>query len=164
MPTTLFIAHRRDDGAEQLLVDHLKNVAELASSYAQAYGGGFAYVCGLVHDIGKYSLNIQKRIHGAKIKVDHATAGGQLLVQTNNKSLALISAYCIMGHHGGIPDGGTNQDNEKDPTLIGRILRQLDLYNAYKNEIEIPKIEITIWYYCFVRRGCAVEIQRLFYI
>lgn len=40
----------------QRLEDHLKNVAKLAREFAEPFGGGeWAYIAGLLHDIGKYS-------------------------------------------------------------------------------------------------------------
>jgi CRISPR-associated endonuclease/helicase Cas3 len=40
----------------QLLEDHLKNVADLAPSFAEPFGAGeWAFLAGLWHDIGKYS-------------------------------------------------------------------------------------------------------------
>ncbi len=54
--------------------------------------------------------------------------------------------YCIMGHHTGLPDGGTNGDIAGDGTLHGRLKRKYlgrNDYSAYKNElkIEFPEIE-----------------------
>lgn len=40
----------------QLLEEHLKNVANLASEFAKPFGGGeWARLAGLWHDLGKYS-------------------------------------------------------------------------------------------------------------
>ena len=51
-----------------------------------------------------------------------------------------------MGHHTGLPDGGTNGDIAGDGTLHGRLKRKYlgrNDYSAYKNElkIEFPEIE-----------------------
>ena len=51
-----YIAHIRDDGTEQTVMDHLKGTADRAKEYAKPFGGGdLAFQCGLYHDIGKYS-------------------------------------------------------------------------------------------------------------
>jgi CRISPR-associated endonuclease/helicase Cas3 len=44
----------------QPLEEHLKNVAEMARSFATAFGAGeWGYLAGLWHDVGKYSTNQQ---------------------------------------------------------------------------------------------------------
>lgn len=47
----------------QPLEEHLRNVAEMARGFAEPFGGGdWAYVAGLLHDLGKYSIGFQKRL------------------------------------------------------------------------------------------------------
>jgi len=44
----------------QPLDDHLRNVAELARSFAESFGAGeWAFWAGLWHDLGKYSKEFQ---------------------------------------------------------------------------------------------------------
>ena len=140
-----YIAHTREiDDEEQLLIDHLNNTAERASIHAASWGSGeFARLCGLVHDVGKYSKAFQTRIRGGKNFVDHATAGGQLLHNEYNQyKIGRLMAYCVMGHHGGLPDGGAqNQKIDSDSTLISRLNRHIPDYSAYKSEIALPRLE-----------------------
>ena len=49
--------------------------------------------------------------------------------------------YCIAGHHSGIPDGGTTNDYETDPTLTGRLKREFEDFSTYKEELEIPELD-----------------------
>ena len=142
--STSFIAHTRDDGAEQPLLSHLNETARRAGEYAAAWDCAlFAYLCGLVHDVGKYSAAFQKRVRGGQNRVDHATAGGQLLYEASSHSkLGILAAYCIMGHHGGIPNGGSQtQDTGDDATLFGRLKRRIEDYSSYRNELTLPRIE-----------------------
>jgi len=134
---TSYIARTREDKQSQNLIDHLKGVALRAKSNASPFDGGeLAYLCGIVHDIGKYSDKFQLRIRGKNISVDHATAGGQLLFKLGNESnLAKIAAYCCMGHHGGLPDGGNDCDAGDDSTLHGRRKKDIEDYSAYKREL-----------------------------
>ena len=85
-----YYAHTDEDGClehGQLLVDHLKAVADSAAGFAAPVGAsGWARVAGLLHDAGKASDAFQRRLAGAPIKVDHATAGAQLARETMNKS------------------------------------------------------------------------------
>jgi CRISPR-associated endonuclease/helicase Cas3 len=70
-----FAAHIREDGVVQTIQSHLMGTAKLASDFASVFGcKDLGYLCGLVHDIGKYSQEFQKRIRGHSIYVDHSTA------------------------------------------------------------------------------------------
>jgi len=141
---TSYIAHRReDDGREQPLIEHLNETAKRARKHAMPWGGDFAYMCGLMHDVGKYSDAFQARIRGHKQRVDHATAGGKLLYEVNKQAtLGLLAAYCVMGHHGGLPNGGSDrQDTGDAATLYGRLRRRVEKYDAYKNELVLPTLE-----------------------
>ena len=139
-----FIAHtRKSDDMTQPLRQHLVQTAILAQKHAEPWGGEFVYACGLAHDIGKYSTAFQERIRGENHRVDHSTAGGRFLYELHDKSiLGVLAAYCITGHHGGLPNGGSKcQDTEDEATLYGRLKRSIPNYSAYKNELTVSKIE-----------------------
>lgn len=53
---------------------------------------------------------------------------------------SFCAQYCISGHHSGLLDFGTASDVGGTPTLKGRLNKRLDDYQAYKQEIEIPKV------------------------
>ena len=55
--------------------------------------------------------------------------------------LSRMMEYCIAGHHSGIPDGGTTNDYETDPTLTGRLKREFEDFSTYKEELEIPELD-----------------------
>ena len=71
-----YIAHR-DEGREQSILDHLQGTAEKARDFAEVFGkGDWGYCCGMLHDIGKYSKEFQRKIQeNTNERVDHATAG-----------------------------------------------------------------------------------------
>ena len=71
-----YIAHREEE-REQLLLDHLTGTAEKAKKFAEVFGkGDWGYCCGMLHDIGKYSKEFQRKIQeNTNERVDHATAG-----------------------------------------------------------------------------------------
>lgn len=131
----MFLAHISEDGLrEQSILEHLKGTADLACRFASAFDSGdWGYGCGLLHDIGKYSDGFQKRLHGGKI-TDHATAGAKELYQKNN----YVGAYCISGHHSGLLDGGSAADTGGEATLKGRMQKELDDYQEFRNEVTIP--------------------------
>lgn len=133
-----YIAHtRKQDGEEQPLLAHLQAVAKRASEHTKSLGEEFARVCGLTHDIEKYSAAFQAHIRGDTRRVDHATGGGQLLY--DKSKLGILCAYCVMGHHGGLPNGGAyGQDTGDNKTLYGRLKRRVEPYDAYRHEVTIP--------------------------
>jgi len=112
----------------QRLEEHLTNVAKLAREFAEPFGGGdWAYIAGLLHDIGKYSKEFQKYLktfegminpdadadyeaHEMKGKIDHSTAGAQYIYHYFNMSnpdliyISQVLSLCIMSHHSGIVD------------------------------------------------------------
>lgn len=126
----------------QCLKDHLVNTANLAADFGRDAGvAELAYVAGLMHDIGKYSEAFQSRLEGSKRRVDHSTAGAREIValfkDQSQKIFAEILAYCIAGHHTGLPDYGGKADMEGDGTLLARLDKsQLEDYSAYKTEID----------------------------
>ncbi len=131
-----FMAHISDDKLrEQSVQEHLKNTALLAGQFADKFCcRDWGFGCGMLHDIGKYSKKFQLRLHGGPI-VDHATAGARELYSRGY----LMAAYCVAGHHSGLPDGGTQADIAGSSTLYGRMKKQLKDYQAYQSEIVMPE-------------------------
>lgn len=124
---------------EQSLQDHLEGTARLAKQFADVFGyGDWGYCCGKLHDIGKYSDKFQRRIRNSGEKTDYATAGAQLCKQLGGHYQWL--AYCIAGHHGGMPDTGGSTDTADRPTMEGRMKKKIEDYSAYKQEIDVPKL------------------------
>ena len=97
----------------QLLEDHLRNVAELAKSFAGEFGSsGWGYLAGLWHDLGKYSVEFQSYLKSQNEacaeslpgRVDHSSAGAQHAMRSIPIVGHLLS-YAIAGHHAGLLDG-----------------------------------------------------------
>ncbi|MDO4732502.1 MAG: CRISPR-associated helicase Cas3' [Bacillota bacterium] len=116
------LAHIREDGEEQNLNSHLQGTAELARSFAAAFGAGdWGYAAGLLHDIGKSSAEFQQRICGGTQRVDHSTPGAKAAYDMKLMPLA----YAIAGHHGGLPDGGNSKLSQaEESSLAGRLKRK----------------------------------------
>lgn len=97
------IAHK-NEGASQSLVEHLKNVAQKASSFAESFNNAdWAYCAGLLHDLGKADEEWQKYIHGEKSStgVNHSEAGAQYVHSLLNPQdpFSKVIPYYIAGHH-----------------------------------------------------------------
>ena len=143
---------------EQLLCDHLTGVADLAGRFAAAFGEeAMGRLLGLYHDIGKYSREFQAYMRAdeeekkrRKGRIDHSTAGTQEIVRLRQsvddeqsrrlgKGMAHVMAFCIAGHHGGIPNQGTSANTAEEGTLLGRLKRRnLPDYHAY-HEADLPQ-------------------------
>lgn len=131
MEPGFYIAHKREsDEAKQLLEMHLLETGTIASQLTAKIGlPDLGMVLGLLHDFGKYSSEFQAYIKSAtgeldqddeayvdsellKGKIDHSTAGAQLIYQRltkidkrgKAKLLAQILATCIASHHSGLID------------------------------------------------------------
>ena len=162
-----YIAHiSKEDGRVQTLPEHLEGAASLARQFAEPFcGGELAWACGLLHDYGKYSERFQRRIRGENITVDHSTPGGQFIyrqsLSTNMGILGMLAAYCIMGHHAGLPNGGSSSDSDGEPTLHGRLRKPCPDIDASLNEyypppLSLPKTPVTDGF------GAAFFIRMLF--
>ncbi len=101
----------------QSLVSHLEGVAFLAQRFADPFGlGHIAYVCGVLHDLGKYSLAFKKYMKEAlsgkpvtRGEVSHAWEGALAILRAIGEDpatigLADILANVVASHHGGLTD------------------------------------------------------------
>lgn len=89
----------------QPLSEHLQEVADRAAGFAEAFNAAeWGRIIGLTHDIGKHSKAFQNRLTGENKKsADHKGIGARLLSEWGGV-VGRIGAYCIAGHHGGLPD------------------------------------------------------------
>ncbi|WP_421663558.1 CRISPR-associated helicase Cas3' [Lysinibacillus telephonicus] len=120
-----FIAHIRvNDGEQQLLKIHLKEVQELAEKIGEKLGiPHVTGLAGMLHDMGKYSNEFQEYLSEAynnpnnppkRGSVNHSTAGGRFLMENYHFSLNPSSnitpiliecvSNAIYSHHGQLLD------------------------------------------------------------
>ncbi|WP_457576783.1 CRISPR-associated helicase Cas3' [Desulfomarina sp.] len=104
----------------QPLEEHLENVAVRASASARFFrSDAWVFVAGKNHDIGKGTLSWQawlRRENRVEDEYDdfyqghpnHAAIGAQLLFKQSTQAGKLL-AYCIAGHHGGLPNWSSGQ-------------------------------------------------------
>ncbi|MDV2481639.1 CRISPR-associated helicase Cas3' [Methanoculleus sp. Wushi-C6] len=136
----MYYAHSTDAPDKQdwqLLSVHLQNVADIASDFANTFhAGDIAYAGGLLHDIGKYSADFQRRLEGARIRVDHSTAGAREVGVLYPKQFSRILEYIITGHHGGLLNYGSSESGLEE--RLGN--KFLPDYSAYRDEIRAPDL------------------------
>lgn len=154
MTTSPWLAHISDDQKEQTILAHLQGTAAQAKAFASPFGAEEqAELAGLAHDIGKYTQAFQKRLRGMTIPVDHSTAGAVECWQMRQP----FAAFAVAGHHGGLPDGGSQTDGPDQSTLWGRIKRKerglLEPYESWRQEITLPQAGVP----AFIRKQSGPE-------
>jgi len=113
-------AHSLEDASPdrwQSLEEHLAQVAELAESFAETFSSGtWGRALGKTHDYGKYSEAFQKYLYHANglehpeygafrgEDKQHAIHGARLAMRQAPGGVAKCMAYCLAGHHRGLPD------------------------------------------------------------
>jgi len=127
----------RDVGEWELLTDHLQLVEDYATLFAEKLNAeDWACLLARWHDLGKFDIRFQNYLlkengflahlegsdHG---KVNHSSFGAQHAVdqfQGRELLFGYLLAYCIMGHHAGLPDySDLNPDQKKASALIKRL-------------------------------------------
>ncbi len=103
----------RSQAAWQPLDVHAANVAERAAAFARPFGSeAWTRLLGELHDIGKARRSFQSYLAYANglndsnyDASDHSHSGaGACWAEKRFKSLGYILAYCVAGHHAGLPD------------------------------------------------------------
>jgi len=147
----MFYAHTNGEDIShwQPLKNHLENVASIAGDLGEKIGlADHARLIALLHDIGKYSLAFQKRLLGSIRRVDHSTAGAfEIKTHVKPPLLSTLLAFCVLGHHGGLPNYGSPIDDSSDSSLCARLKRKLEDFSSYKHDFEfidmrLPKMNI----------------------
>ena len=140
MNTRKYLAHSptEEQPEGQALKEHLENVAALTAEFSKAFDEENGRLCGLYHDIGKYSEAFQRHLGGSREQVDHSSAGALVMFEKQKPQVSM----CIAGHHAGLADLGTR--NDLSDTYMARINRArggaLEDCSAWKNELptDIP--------------------------
>lgn len=124
----------------QLLIKHLENVSVLCKEFSKGIiQEEISELIGILHDIGKYSEDFQRRLRGENIRVDHATAGAQIIdkiyqQQGGCNPLYRLMEYAICGHHSGLPNYGN-----KVYGMCKRLDNELADFSSWKTEISSLK-------------------------
>jgi CRISPR-associated endonuclease/helicase Cas3 len=92
-------------GHKEPVIDHLYEVARLASDFAAVWNQADEALCtGFYHDLGKYGDLFQQVLSRQAVHVDHAAPGAVAML--NKYGVAgLAGAIAIQGHHDGLITG-----------------------------------------------------------
>lgn len=131
----ILIAHKDEAGNIQTIKEHLLGTAKRAEEFASEFDcGELGFLCGLLHDIGKYSEAFQRRIRNPlpSNRVDHSTAGAVEMQKLSKEYIPLGMA--VAGHHSGLLDGG-NIITAEEGTYFGRYKKKLEDYGRWKEDL-----------------------------
>ncbi|MGD8450175.1 MAG: CRISPR-associated helicase Cas3' [Phycisphaerae bacterium] len=155
------VAPSREGKEWEPLAEHLRLAADGnkyfagAAGFAEVFGAGdWGRLIGLWHDIGKYSTEFQEYLRQANDveahletrqgKVDHSSAGAQHAAAEYRGVTGQLLAYCIAGHHGGLPDNVDPGGGESG--LASRLKKAICDYSATPQEIlKQPKLHAPVF-------------------
>ncbi len=156
------IAGHIQDERVQSLTDHLDGTMRLAENFGAGMGlGAEAGLFGKIHDKGKDTAEFQDYIYGRKRgRVDHSTAGAKSFFENKDIGwLRLIGAFCVVGHHAGIPDLGSKVDTAETSTLNGRMKKSIpSIRHPQRYLIDSTCLDVdhlNTLSYCDWRKGCG---------
>jgi CRISPR-associated endonuclease/helicase Cas3 len=140
----------------EMLAAHLDKVASSAATFAEAFGARlWGEVLGHCHDLGKLSDGFQLYLHSQGTKsvdagaesddphagrVDHATFGARFVANTVNKVFGQLLAFCIAGHHVGLPDESSSNDATQRSTLRHKLSDQYIIPEIASPQMALPKL------------------------
>ena len=139
----------------QTLDAHLDAVAERAAAFAKGFGSeAWARLLGELHDLGKARRSFQSYLRRSNGLDDpdydasehsHSGAGACWAVQRFGRA-GRILAYCVAGHHAGLPDwtGGETPNGALSPRLVEErgVLDEAsvkDCVSAHEAHWKLPK-------------------------
>jgi CRISPR-associated helicase Cas3/CRISPR-associated endonuclease Cas3-HD len=134
----VYYAHSNEEGQYQTIEEHLKNVSELSAKYSKEFGAeNLGYICGVLHDVGKCSVEFQNRLLKGGEKVDHSTAGALVVEELLGKIFKILLGYVICGHHSGLLDYGSEESG-----LMLRFNKKIPNYDYDEKKINVDKLKI----------------------
>lgn len=185
-----FFAHTVEGTSEgwETIPDHLEAVGKLARLYAEAFKAGpWGQLLGDWHDLGKYSQEFQDYLSKSgdpnageeqdekSKRVDHSTFGARHAKSLLPNESGHVLAYCIAGHHAGLPDAGpislasslTNRLDDSrrripdvvfPPEIVTTPVPSLSL--PFSKGVPIDDIGFTLAFFTRMLFSCLIDADR----
>ena len=135
-----YFAHSADGQPKERwhrLADHLRHTGDRAAAFLERSGcGDLARMAGMLHDLGKYTPEFQRRLSGDPSQVKHSTAGAQLASERYGDKVGRVLAFCIAGHHAGLANG---TGHGKVTSLTDRLKESVPAPDSvWEKEVSLP--------------------------
>jgi CRISPR-associated endonuclease/helicase Cas3 len=133
---------------------HLENVAKKAAEFTAAFGAAkWGSLLGRWHDLGKYSEEFQLYLLssadpdaselGSPRRVDHSTFGARYALEKIGGHRAQMLAFCLAGHHAGLPNAYATDAAEERSTLDFRLnSKQIPPVTLPLGEMPMPNLQL----------------------
>ncbi len=112
------------------LHEHLLKVGGRAARHARSLNAeAWAEIAGLLHDLGKAKPEFQAYLRGKRSSTPHSGEGARYVMEHLRTGMAKLIAFCIAGHHAGLPNGVGRSDGRPQTPLKERLdqAEQLEL-------------------------------------
>lgn len=157
-------------GRKEPLLEHLGRVASRAQTYAECFRAPTeAYIAGILHDLGKYGPEFQKRLKGESRGVDHWSMGAWVALQTYQLH-GVAAALAIQGHHIGLKEATPDSLRNLDPAKLrqahplGLTLSDGDVSYLVRHGITLPPREelASLYQWGENHAGAMLDVRMLF--
>lgn len=176
-----YIAHVRKnaDGtwaSPQLLSEHLAETAKRTEEFAAKFhSSSWGRVAGLAHDAGKgrplWQHYIRRKsgydedahLEGKAGKIPHAIHGAKMAEEMFGKGFGRLLAYCIAGHHAGLPDWSSSEGAGQAALQFqeSQVKDFVDIDKRVVEQFEKEKLEMLPWKFAN-GLDCSLWIRMLY--
>jgi CRISPR-associated endonuclease/helicase Cas3 len=138
------------------LSTHLDKVAESTAMFSDEFGAqAWGEILGSCHDLGKFSNEFQLYLSKPELesadagveedtsgkRVDHSTFGARFVEKGVGKIAGQLLAFCIAGHHTGLPDETSAEDAGQRSTLRYKLdAAKYSIAAVNAPDIELPRL------------------------
>jgi CRISPR-associated endonuclease/helicase Cas3 len=160
-----------------LLLDHLEGTAQLSANFAKNFNSEvWGRVLGLAHDTGKSPETWQRyliqksgfgeddaHIEGNPRTVEHSTSSAKLAEEIFGKFVGRILAYCIAGHHCGLPDWYSGNQHGQS-ALSYRLIqaKTIEICQEMKTAVALEKPSSPPWKFDNKNLDLSLWVRMLF--
>jgi CRISPR-associated endonuclease/helicase Cas3 len=136
----------------ELLEKHLSEVGAAASANAAPFGAeDWATILGHCHDLGKASDDFQQYLRASNPRdaqdagaedsslkrVNHSTFGARYVAKAMGGIAGQMLAFCVAGHHGGLPNESSSDDGKQTGTLRVRLDESISIPRVSDPELAL---------------------------